>query len=201
VSIVKEKNNKYYSIEGKFLIASPNMSDQRFFKSLIYMISDTVHGSMGIIINKPALDIKIENIFEELQSQNDLKHKIKCAIHFGGPVEFDKGFILHSNDYNSTEEKTLLKNNLVLSSNIKILKDLSLGNGPSKFLVAIGYAGWYGNQLSEELKNNSWFVTNANKKILFSKNHKKKWHHALKSIGLEDSKLESFKYSNYSGSA
>ena len=75
------------------------------------------------------------------------------------------------------------------------------GNGPSKYIVVIGYAGWQSNQLSQELEKNSWFIANANKKILFSKNYKLKWKNALKSIGIDEKSLKSFKFSNYSGSA
>ena len=192
-------NNNYFSLEGKFLIASPNMTDPRFIKSLIYMISDDIKGSMGIIINKPALDLDMShflNNYERLDNKNN-----NHTVFYGGPVEFDKGFVLHTNDYKTSEDKTLLKNNLVLSSNIKILKDLSIGNGPSKFIVVIGYAGWQTNQLAQELKQNSWLVANMNKKILFSKKPELKWKNALNSIGIEEKNLKSFKFSNYSGSA
>ena len=192
-------NNNYFSLEGKFLIASPNMTDPRFIKSLIYMISDDIKGSMGIIINKPALDLDMShflNNYERLDNKNN-----NHTVFYGGPVEFDKGFVLHTNDYKTSEDKTLLKNNLVLSSNIKILKDLSIGNGPSKFIVVIGYAGWQSNQLAQELKQNSWLVANMNKKILFSKKPELKWKNALNSIGIEEKNLKSFKFSNYSGSA
>ncbi len=192
-------NNNYFSLEGKFLIASPNMTDPRFIKSLIYMISDDIKGSMGIIINKPALDLDMShflNNYEKLDNKNN-----NHTVFYGGPVEFDKGFVLHTNDYKTSEDKTLLKNNLVLSSNIKILKDLSIGNGPSKFIVVIGYAGWQTNQLAQELKQNSWLVANMNKKILFSKKPELKWKNALNSIGIEEKNLKSFKFSNYSGSA
>ena len=136
------------------------------------------------------------NNYEKLGNKNN-----NHSVFYGGPVEFDKGFVLHTNDYKTSEDKTLLKNNLVLSSNIKILKDLSIGNGPSKFIVVIGYAGWQTNQLAQELEQNSWLVANMNKKILFSKKPELKWKNALNSIGIEEKSLKSFKFSNYSGSA
>ena len=195
-----KKNKNYYSLEGKFLIASPNISDSRFSQTLIYMISDSTAGSMGVIVNKPAINLDLKNNFYKSKDLK-IKKKQEYKVHFGGPVEFDKGFILHSNDYETNEEKTILKNNLVLSSNQKILQDLSSGNGPSKFMVLIGYSGWSSHQLALELKQNSWLVANANKKILFSKNYSVKWKNALKTVGLKEDKLQSFKFSNYSGSA
>ena len=194
----KRKNNNYFSIEGKFLIASPNMSDPRFSETLIYMISDDVKGSMGIIVNKPALNLDINTIFNiKIKSNTSNMH----TLHYGGPVDYDRGFILHTNDYKKSQECKYLKNNLVLSSNSKILSDLTLGKGPSKFIVVIGYAGWQSNQLSEELRQNAWLVAKLNKRILFSKNYSLKWKKALKSIGIENASLKSFKFSNYSGSA
>ena len=197
---MKYKNKKYYSLAGKFLIASPNISDPRFSQTLIYMISDTFEGSMGVIINKPAINLNLSNIISDFNEYEVSKKKTIIYI-MVGPVEFDKGFVLHSNDYKSDEEKTILKNNLVLSSNKKILNDLSLGKGPSKFIVLIGYSGWSSQQLNKELKENSWLIANVNKNILFSKNYNLKWKNALKTVGLKDEKLQSFKFSNYSGSA
>ncbi len=195
-----EKNKNYFSLAGKFLIASPNISDPRFSQTLIYMISDDISGSMGVIVNKPAASLNLKSAFYN-EKEYDIKKVQEYTVHYGGPVEFDKGFILHSNDYETNEEKTILKNNLVLSSNQKILQDLSSGNGPSKFMVLIGYSGWSSHQLALELKQNSWLVANANKKILFSKNYSVKWKNALKTLGLKEDKLQSFKFSNYSGSA
>ena len=194
------KNKNYCSLEGKFLIASPNISDPRFSKTLIYMISDSYEGSMGVIVNKPAININPKDIFYNLK-EYDLQKDQDYMVHYGGPVEFNKGFILHSNDYETGEEKTLLKNNLVISSNQKILEDLSSGKGPSKFLVLIGYSGWYSHQLAEELKQNSWLIADVSKKILFSNNYSLKWKSALKTVGLKEESLHSFKFSNYSGSA
>ena len=195
-----KKNKNYNSLEGKFLIASPNITDPRFYQTLIYMISDSTAGSMGVIVNKPAINLDLKNIFYNIREFN-IKEKQEYKVHYGGPVEFDKGFILHSNDYDSNEEKTILKNNLVLSSNKKILEDLFSGKGPSKFIVLMGYSGWSSNQLAEELKQNSWLIADLDKKILFSKNCGLKWKNALKIVGLKEENLQSFKFSNYSGSA
>ncbi len=197
---MKDKNKKYYSLAGKFLIASPNISDPRFSQTLIYMISDTFEGSMGVIINKPAINLNLSEMYVDF-NEYEVNKDSEYNIHYGGPVEFDKGFVLHSNDYKSDEKKTILKNNLVLSSNKRILKDLSLGKGPSKFIVLIGYAGWSSQQLNKELRENSWLIANVNKNILFSKNYDLKWKNAMKTVGLNDEKLQSFKFSNYSGSA
>ena len=92
------------------------MSDPRFSETLIYMISDDVEGSMGIIVNKPALNLDINTVFN-IQKKS-ITYKM-CTLHYGGPVDFDRGFILHTNDYKQSQESKYLKNNLVLSSNSK----------------------------------------------------------------------------------
>ena len=82
---MKEKNKNYCSIEGKFLIASPNISDPRFSQTLIYMISDSINGSMGIIVNRPAINVNLKNIFFDLENF-DIKKDQEYSIHYGGPV-------------------------------------------------------------------------------------------------------------------
>ena len=206
-----ENNNKpYNSLAGKFLIASPSMNDPRFVKCIIYMISDNEEGSMGIIINKPAIDIKLENIIEatELKRINAFStkkisqnKKEMPKVFYGGPVELDKGFILHSNDYFTKEKYTDLSNNLVLSSNFSILQDIIKGKGPSKCLLAVGYSGWYSNQLANELKQNTWIEAELDTDILFSKNISKKWEFALTKVGINKKKLSTSSFSSFSGSA
>ena len=195
------KNSLYNSLAGKFLIASPNMADPRFSECLIYMVSDNEEGSMGIIVNKPALNLSIDSIFEEITKKNTSNKNEDPIIYYGGPVDLDKGFIIHSNDYISSDECTKLKNNLVLSNNIKILKDIASGKGPSKSILAIGYAGWYSYQLSEELKNNTWIEAELDIEIIFSKKTSQKWKKALSSVGIKKNNLNNSNFSSFSGSA
>ena len=197
---MKIGKKNYNSLAGKFLIASPGISDPRFARCLIYMISDNEEGSMGIIVNKPAKNMNISNIFENLSEKN-LKFLNKPTIFYGGPVELDKGFILHSDDYNSKEEKKLLKNGLMLSSNLEILKDIAIGKGPSKSILAIGYSGWYKRQLDGELKKNTWFEADLDPEILFLADTKKKWEKALHKVGINKAKINSSNFSSSSGSA
>ena len=191
----------YNSLEGKFLIASPSMSDPRFSKCIIYMISDSKEGSMGIIINKPALNVSFESLLENVKINIKNSTTAKPKIFYGGPMDLDKGFILHSNDYSTKEKFTKLGNNLILSSNFNILKDIIKGKGPSKSILAIGYAGWYSHQLINELKQNIWIETELDTEILFSKNVNKKWEFALEKVGINKKNIASSKFSSFSGSA
>lgn len=194
---MKNKNKKYNSLQGKFLISSPNVNDEIFKKSLIYIISDDEKGSMGLMINKPALKVNVSYFFGE----NIKNIKKQPKVLFGGPVELNRGFILHTNDYKNIENQIRVDDNLILSSDPSIITDILLGNGPSKSIFAIGYTGWAGQQLHEELKRNDWLELDLDKEIIFSKNHNHKWYKAILKLGINEEVLESAIFSTYSGSA
>ncbi len=187
---------KYNSLSGKFLIASPNINDERFKKSLIYIISDSENGTMGIIINKPALDIDISALLSEIKTDPTYKPN----VYYGGPVELDRGFILHTNDYSKNTNLTKLENNLALSSDINIMKDILKGSGPSKSIFTIGYTGWDSYQLQYEINNNSWFQVELDPEIIFSEENENKWELAINKIGINNNLLNTAIFSPYAGS-
>ena len=188
---------KYNSLQGKFLISSPNINDTIFKKSLIYIISDNEDGSMGIIINKPAIKVNISSLLGE-SIENFSKQP---QVYFGGPVEIDKGFVLHTNDYKNYKNHIKLDNDLVLSSDFSTMKEILRGNGPSKSILAIGYTGWSSYQLHAELKKNDWFELDLDIDMIFSDNYKNKWNKAISKIGINEELLKKAIFSNYTGSA
>ena len=194
---MKNQNRKYNSLQGKFLISSPNMNDRVFKKSLIYIISDNEEGSMGIIINKPALKVNISSLLGE----NIKSISKQPKVYFGGPVDLDRGFILHTNDHINYKSHIKLENNLVLSTDISTIKEIILGNGPSKSILAIGYTGWGSFQLQAELKKNDWFELDLDTDIIFSNNYKNKWNKAISKLGINKELLKKAIFSNYTGSA
>ena len=195
------KRNKYNSLEGKFLISSPSMDDSIFKKTLIYVISDNESGSMGIIINKPALNINFQSIFGNFKNNINQKKLNKPEVFYGGPVELDKGFIIHTNDYKDNEAITLLDNNLALSSNISIIEDILLGEGPSKSIFTIGYTGWDSYQLKSEISKNTWIEIELDIEIIFSNKHNDKWSYALSKLGINSKRLNNSIFTSYTGSA
>ena len=194
---MRNKNKNYNSLQGKFLISSPNINDDVFKKSLIYIISDNEDGSMGIIVNKPAHKVNLTSLLGE-NINNTIK---RPQVYFGGPVELDKGFILHTNDYENNKNHIKLDNGLILSSDFSTIKEIAHGKGPSNSILALGYTGWSSFQLHAELKKNDWFELNLDRDIIFAKNHKKKWDQAISKLGINKKLLESAIFSNYSGSA
>ena len=194
---MKNQNKNYNSLQGKFLISSPNINDNVFRKSLIYIISDNEDGSMGIIVNKPAHNINLTSLLGE--NIKDISKQPQVC--YGGPVELDKGFILHTNDYVKDKNHIKLDNDLILSSNFSTIKEIALGSGPSKSILALGYTGWASFQLQTELKKNDWFELSLDTEIIFAKNHKKKWDQAISKLGINKELLQNAIFSNYSGSA
>ena len=194
---MRNKNKNYNSLQGKFLISSPNIYDSVFEKSLIYIISDNEDGSMGIIVNKPAHKVNLTSLLGE-NINNTIR---RPQVYFGGPVELDKAFILHTSDYENNKNHIKLDNDLILSSDFSTIKEIAHGNGPSKSILALGYTGWSSFQLHAELKKNDWFELNLEIDIIFAKNHKKKWDQAISKLGINKELLESAIFSNYSGSA
>ena len=188
---------KYNSLKGKFLISSPNINDDRFKKTLIYIISDNENGTMGIIVNKPALNIDISTLINKTKVNITKKPK----IYYGGPVEIDRGFIVHTNDYKKGSNITELDHNLAISSDISIIKDILRGLGPSKSIFTLGYTGWASYQLQYEINNNAWFEIELDSEIIFSSNYKNKWSIAIKELGIDQKLLKSAIFTNYAGSA
>ena len=190
-------NKKYNSLQGKFIISSPNMSDTIFKKTLIYIISDNEYGSVGIIINKPALKVNVSSLF----GKNIQAIKKTPKIYFGGPVELNKSFILHTNDNNNYKNNIKLDNNLVLSSDLSTIKEIVLGNGPSKSILTIGYTGWASFQLHKELRKNDWLELDLDTSIIFTDNYQNKWDQAISKIGINKELLKNAIFTNYTGSA
>ena len=194
---MKNFNKKYNSLQGKFLISSPNMNDTIFKKALIYIISDNEDGSMGIIINKPALKVKVSSLL----GKNIEGIKKLPKIYYGGPVELDKSFILHTSDNKNYENHIKLDNNLVLSNDFSTVEKIILGNGPTKSILTIGYTGWASYQLHEELRKNDWYELDLDTNIIFNGNHQNKWEQAISKIGINKTLLKSAIFTNYTGSA
>ena len=182
-----KKNKKFLS--GKFLIATPSMSDPRFYKSVIYIITHKSEGAMGIVINQPIIETKINNIInnEELKDNSNIDN---IPITYGGPVDTKKGFVLHTREF---KDETTIKvgQNIFLTSNISILKSIVKGDGPKNSLFALGYAGWTPGQLESEISKNGWLVAPGNPELIFKCRIEERWNKAIKSIGINPNLLNS----------
>ncbi len=174
----------FSNLTGKVLIASPfAMEGNVFYKSLIYLIKHSSEASLGLIFNYPIKGTPADNFFNKIDD-NLSNINLKLDIYFGGPVELERGFFLHTNDY----DKNLLfvpnDGNIVISSNIQILKDVTRGKGPKNILFIIGYTGWNAGQLEFELESNLWIVTEPDHNLIFFGEATEKWNNSLKRIGV-----------------
>jgi putative transcriptional regulator len=182
-------NQNRLFLTGQLLVATPNIESSSVFnKSVVYILSHNDNGAVGIVINHPISNINCSVIFNSFDIE-PVQAAQQMPIYFGGPVEAERGFIIHSNDY-IKEPNLKLNSDISLSSSLQILKDIASGNGPSKIIFALGYTGWQDGQLENEIEKNNWICLPFSKEIVFDTNNDKKWNLALDKIGINQ-----FKYS------
>ncbi|MXY32963.1 MAG: YqgE/AlgH family protein [Boseongicola sp. SB0664_bin_43] len=172
------------SLDGKLLVAMPGMGDPRFEKAVILLCAHSEDGAMGFIVNKPAPNLRFASLLEQLGIESGPPRR-DIHIHFGGPVENGRGFVLHSGDYLS-ENSTLQVNDVFgMTPTLDILEDIAKGSGPSSAFLALGYSGWGPGQLESEILSNGWLTCDASLTIVFGEDNDTKWADALKSIGVD----------------
>ncbi|MCT4557518.1 MAG: YqgE/AlgH family protein [Pelagimonas sp.] len=171
------------NLTGRMLIAMPGMGDPRFEHSVVFLCDHSDEGAMGLIINKPASDVDVPTLLSQLEidMQVDLS---KHTAHFGGPVEMGRGFVLHSPDYQSLVTTLEVRDDIRMTATLDVLEDLARGQGPHKWLMMLGYAGWGAGQLESEIVANGWLVCDATPDLIFDLKDADKWEAALESIGV-----------------
>lgn len=172
------------NLSGKLLIAMPDMGDPRFAGAVIYVCSHSEDGAMGLIVNKPNPDLR----FSTLLAQMNISQSPNCRdirVHFGGPVERGRGFVLHSLDYASDGNTIEVDDGIGMTGTLDVLEALAKGQGPATSLLALGYAGWGPGQLEAELTQNGWLTGPARQDILFGRANEHKWTAALKLLGVD----------------
>ncbi len=171
-------------LSGKILIAMPGMGDPRFDKSVIFLCAHSDDGAMGLIVNKPAPEVRFSSLLQQLKiAPSETSADIR--VHFGGPVEHGRGFVLHSGDY-ATDGSTLkVDDRFGMTATLDILEDIARGTGPAASMLALGYSGWGPGQLEDEIKENGWLTGDASPDLVFSAENATKWERALKGLGID----------------
>lgn len=182
--ILMDKNNKIFdNLSGKILISTPCMLEGLFSKALVYMLSHTKDGAIGLIFNHLVNNIEVKSFFKI--SDDKISDNRVIPVYFGGPMEYDRGFFLNSDDY---DENLLIKfQNHLATSNNKISYDIASGYGSKDSLFIIGYTAWKAGQLEVEMKNNLWIVDEGNKEFIFADHPENKWYIALEKLGINQS--------------
>jgi len=170
------------SIAGKFLVAAPSLQESCFTRAVIYMCSYNEAGAMGIIVNYPIDNVKVDDIMEQLNIETTYSHGTQ--VHFGGPVESNRGFIIHSDEF--IANGSICKHDgVAVTSNADVLQAMAGGGGPKRSMLALGYAGWSAGQLEAEMESGSWIVVSATKQLLFDTDNEAKWGLAISSLGFD----------------
>ena len=178
------------NLTNQFLIAMPGLGDPTFAGSVVYMCEHTEKGALGLVINKP-VDIKLKNLFEKVELSLTREDIADSPVYFGGPVQTERGFVLHERldggdgeggHYNSSLQ---IPGGLEMTTSKDVLEALSNGAGPKKVLVTLGYSGWAAGQLEEELRRNSWINVDAAPEIIFDTPVEQRYDRALSLLGID----------------
>lgn len=174
-------------LTGQLLVAMPQMLDPRFAQTVIYMCAHTEDGAMGLVVNKLLENINFPDLLEQLNLQPKEPGR-DIRVHFGGPVETGRGFVLHTSDY--VQDATMvIDENIALTATTDILRDIADGEGPRSSLLALGYAGWGPGQLDQEIQANGWLSVAADDGLVFGTDPESIWQGALAKMGIDISML------------
>ena len=175
------KGKFYSSVKDHFLIATEKMKDSRFKETVIAMLENDQDGAWGFVINKPIGSMPLTLLVDtslNTSKENEELYETEILVFWGGPVEIEKIFVLHSKEYQS--ETTKNYGDISISHDYNILFDIAKNKGPEKSLVILGYSGWGSGQLEGEMERDHWILSDLNFDIIFEKESKKKWPKAYK---------------------
>ncbi len=189
---MEDFNNKF--LTGMCLVAMPQMEDERFENTLVYICSHGKDGAMGFVVNRKLKDFSFTDLAVKLPLNPNVNLD-SMFLYQGGPLEKIRGFVLHSSEYFKPGTLKIDKN-IAISSSLDVLTDIAYGVGPKKNLIALGYSGWEPLQLEQELKYNHWLVTNATQDLLFNTPDELKWERAI-----DETKIDFNRYINVTGYA
>jgi putative transcriptional regulator len=177
------------SLTGQLLVAMPSMADPRFARSVIYLCAHSSEGAMGLVVNRLIDSLTFPSLLEQLGIEPGPR-VVPTPVHFGGPVESSRGFVLHSVDY--VQDSTLvIDGNIALTATIDVLKAIASGRGPQRRVLALGYAGWAAGQLDAEIQANGWLLAPPDDEIVFGADNDAKWNRAIAKLGIDLTLLSS----------
>src|SRR5882724_8303645 len=184
-------------LDGQMLIATPGMQDERFSRSLIYMCAHSSEGAMGIVVNQPAAHISFPDLLVKLDvipAADKIQLPPRAGdvtVLKGGPVETERGFVLHSADFFIENSTLPIDEGICLTATLDILKAIARGDGPSSAILALGYAGWSPGQLETEMQQNGWLHCSADRELILGMNIGAKYDRAMQKIGIRPGMLSS----------
>lgn len=184
-------------LEGQCLIAMPQMGDERFEKTVVFLCAHSAEGAMEIVINRRARNVSFVDLLTQLNvvdSEDAIRlpeTARRVAVHAGGPVETGRGFVLHTPDFVLKEATLVTGSDVCLTATVEILRAIASGTGPSQALLALGYAGWAPGQLEHEITSNGWLHCEADHDLLFNDDLDAKYGKAIGKLGVDPGLLSS----------
>jgi len=172
------------SFKNHLLIAMPDVQDPHFNQSVVFMCQHSNEGGLGFVINH-ALTMRLEELMEQMKVEIEDESIAQLPIFLGGPMQQDRGFILHTPAEIQWETTVNISDDVCLTTSQDILNAIAQGKGPEKFLIALGYSAWNEGQLEAEIKRNAWISTDNSEHILFDTPISEKWKKAAKNMGLD----------------
>ncbi len=172
------------TFENYFLIAMPSMQDPEFKHSVTYICEHNESGAMGLVINNP-IDTTIGELLDQIDIENDKStNAARLNIFAGGPVQTDRGFVLHS-PKPGYDSSLSLDNQIMVTTSKDVLTSLTTQQAPEQFMITLGYAGWGAGQLEKEITENSWLIIEADPKIIFDTPAHLRWEKAIEILGID----------------
>ncbi|MGH8665627.1 MAG: YqgE/AlgH family protein [Burkholderiales bacterium] len=171
------------NLTDHFLIAMPNMVDPNFSRTLTYVCEHNDQGALGLVVNRP-IDMTLSALLAQVSVPHADAELAKTSVHFGGPVQVDRGFVLHQpvGEWQST---LAVNGRIGLTTSKDILVAVGSGEGPSKLLVTLGYAGWAPGQLENELSQNAWLTVPASPEVIFDVPFEERLPAAMQLLGID----------------
>jgi len=170
-----------------FLIAMPAMADPHFSKTLTFICEHNDQGALGIVINRP-IEMNLQALLEQVSIPLEGQEFKSIPIHFGGPVQVDRGFVLHS-PLGKWQSTLAVSSEIGLTTSKDILQAVARGEGPGKLLVTLGYAGWAAGQLEHELAQNAWLTVQARPEVIFDLSANERLPAAMGLLGIDFASL------------
>ena len=187
---LRSAERKY--LDGQLLVAMPGMLDQRFARSVIYLCAHSEDGAMGIVVNQPARLKNFPDLLVQLQERISLPRGAEeIQVLSGGPVQTDRGFVLHSPDFFIDNSTLPIDDAVSLTATVDILRAIAAGEGPDRAMLALGYAGWDAGQREDEIQHNGGLHCPADPALLFDRDLGSKYTRALRSMGVDLERLSS----------
>ena len=188
-------NPDTFNLTNQFLIAMPGMKDEHFDRAVVYLCEHSAKGAMGIVINKIS-DIKLKNLFEKVDLHLKRSDLVNAPVFVGGPVQTDRGFVLHDRMGAENQEGTFYTSTLAIAgadlemtTSRDVLEAVADGAGPTRLLVSLGYTGWGAGQLEDELGRNGWLNVDARPELIFDTPIEQRYEKALGLLGINPSML------------